>query len=81
MNKDKAFEEMVSTIKEFDQCSIWLENEEQYTINPATNYSGGEEGYYMSSELGNIQYEDIESICSDMIRFIGDKKIVEVTVD
>lgn len=84
MNREKALTEMIEIIKEFDQCSIWLDNEEQYTIHPATNYVGGSEGYYMCSELGNIQYDYIEEICNDLLDYIEraeDSNIKEITVD
>lgn len=81
METAKAFEEMVSTIEEFGQCSVFLANEDQITISPATDYCGGEEGYYMCSELGNIQYDDIESICRDVLELIGDVEIDSVEVD
>lgn len=81
MNRKDAFEEMIETIREFGQCSVFLADEDQISISPATDYCGGEEGYYMCSELGNIQYNDIENICQDVLEFIGDRKIDSVEVD
>lgn len=81
MSREKAFKEMIETIEEFGQCMVMLENEDGYGISPANHYIGGEEGYYMSSELGNVQYDDVEAICNDLLDFIGEEKIVEISVD
>jgi hypothetical protein len=83
MDRLAAFEEMVECINEFETCVVTLEDGEQYAISPATDYVGGEEGYYMSSELGNIMYSNIEEICEDLLDLIGKSNvpIEEVSVD
>ena len=81
MDKEVALKEMIETIEEFGQCSVLLSDEDQIVVSPATDYCGGEEGYHMCSELGNIQYDDIERICQDVLELIGDVEIDSVEVD
>ncbi len=83
MDKKKAFQEMVECINDFNECIVTLEDGEQYSVSPATEYVGGEEGYYISSELGNIMYSDVEEICNDLLVLIEKTNvpIEEVTVD
>ena len=81
MNYEKAFEEMIETIKEFGQCSVFLADEDEIAISPATDYVGGEDGHYMSDVLGNIQYNNIEEICQDVLDFIDGRKIDSIEVD
>jgi hypothetical protein len=83
MDREMAFREMIECIKDFNNCVVTLEDGEQYSISPATDYVGGEEGYYMSSELGNIMYSYVEEICNDLLSLIekANVPIEEVTVD
>jgi len=69
MNRDEAFALMVETIKKNGNCLVITE-EEDYAILPATEFVGGEEGYYMCSELGNVMYDVVEEICNDLLDFI-----------
>lgn len=80
MDNLKAFEIMVNTIKEFGECTITCSNGDEYNICPATQYVGGEEGYYMCDRLGNVQYDNIEEICNDLLDNI-EGEIEEVNVD
>lgn len=86
MNQMRAIEEMIETIQEFDQCTIYLEETEdnedtEICICSATDYVGGEEGYYMCDVLGNVQYDDIEEICQDVIEHIQDRVVISIEVD
>lgn len=81
MDKELAVEEMIETIREFGQCSVFLADDDEIAISPATDYIGGEEGYYMCDALGNIQYSNIEEICEDVMDFIDDREILHVEVD
>lgn len=81
MNKNKAFFKMVDTINEFGQCTVYLEDSDEIVIEPAENFIGGEEGYYMCDVLGNIQYDNLEEICEDVLELIDDRKIESIEVD
>lgn len=80
MNKTEALNLMIETVKEFGQCSVILVNGDEVNISPATDYVGGEEGYYMSTNIGNVMYDNIEEICSALLKTI-DEEIEEVNVD
>lgn len=82
MTRNEALKEMLGNIEDFEQCTIYLDNEDIICIEPAENFVGGEEGYLMCSHLGNIMYSSPESICVDVLNFIGDTKLIsEITVD
>lgn len=70
MDKNKYLEEMIGTIQEFGQCTIYLSDGDMICIEPAENFIGGEEGYYMCDVLGNIQYYDIANICEEVLEYI-----------
>lgn len=55
MNRDEAFALMVETIKINGNCIVVTDGED-YPILSATEFGGGEEGYYMCSELGIVMY-------------------------
>lgn len=81
MDSEKALKEMIETIEEFGQCAIYLADDDEICICPATDFVNGEEGYYMCDVLGNIQYDSIEIICRDVLEHIDDREIESIEVD
>ncbi len=80
MGREKAFEEMVETLNEFGECLVITESGEEYSVAPATDFVGGEEGYYMCDVLGNVMYSNPEEICAELLNNIKEE-VVEVEVD
>ena len=84
MNTEKQYMEALDTLKEFGEVLIWVDESEQYyNICGAENYSGGEEGYYMSDYMGNVQYDDPEELLSAIWNVIESdgERVVDITVD
>lgn len=81
MDKDKAFQNMISILEENDECIIVMDDGEEYSIAPANYYVGGSEGYYICDYLGNIQYPSIEEVCNEFLARIDCSKIKEITIN
>lgn len=84
MNKEKFLEEILQY--EGENC-ITIETvaedgeENEYTIEDGGNFIGGTEGTFMSELLGNIYFDDLDSIACRVYDYIAnelEEKIVDV---
>lgn len=81
MGRDEIFDEILDVLMKFGQCALYLEDEDEIAICPAEEFVGGTEGYYMCDVLGNVEYNNPNSIIRDVLNFIGDRKIDSIEVD
>lgn len=80
MDRDKALKEMIETVNEFGECVVNTKDGDQYDISLANYHVGGKEGYYMSSHLGKVQYDNLEEICVELLSRIDVSQIEGIDI-